>query len=43
MQMRYSVYANKKTEAAMASKFSNQKNQWLEGVVQYCMENNIGT
>ena len=41
MQMRCLVCTNNKTEAAMARKFTNQKNQQLEEAVQYCMENNV--
>lgn len=38
MQLRSSVHANK-TEASMEKTFSNQQNQQLEEVVQYCMVN----
>ena len=42
MQMRCSMCANNKTEAAMARKFTNQKNKQLEEAEQYCiMENNF--
>ena len=41
MQMRCSVHPNNKTEAALARKFTNQKNQHLEEAEQYCMGNNV--
>ena len=41
IQVRFSVHANNKTEAAMERKFTNQKNQQLKKAVQYCMESNI--
>ena len=39
--MLQSMHANSKTEAAMARRFTNAKNDQLQAAVQYCKDNNV--